>query len=222
MTVDEDEVLLLQKGAHDYFRKPVTNEELENALDRLNQFADKKVQNLLVIVNDEQERKQIVDLLSNQDLKITAVDTGRKALNQINTKDFDCVVLDNSLPDMNLIRFARDMYKNAKNKRVPVVARLSKKLTPAEENEWDELVKMVVLKEVKSNLQLIDETTLFLHSKAENLPSGSREKLVKLHNSDEMIEYKKVLVVDDDIRNIFALTSILERHQMKVIPAENE
>lgn len=119
MTVDEDEVLLLQKGAHDYFRKPVTNEELENALDRLNQFADKKVQNLLVIVHDEQERKQIVDLLSNQDLKITAVDTGRKALNQINTKDFDCVVLDNSLPDMNLIRFGRDMYKNAKNKKFP-------------------------------------------------------------------------------------------------------
>ncbi|WP_438496099.1 HAMP domain-containing protein [Paenibacillus sp. IHBB 3054] len=221
MTVDEDEVLLLQKGAHNYFRKPVTNEELESALDRLNQFADKKAQNLLVIVHDEQERKQIVDLLSNQDLKITAVDTGRKALNQINTKDFDCVVLDNSLPDMNLIRFVRDMYKNAKNKRVPVVARLSKKLTPAEENEWDELVKMVVLKEVKSNLQLIDETTLFLHSRAENLPPSSKEKLVKLHNSDEMIEYKKVLVVDDDIRNIFALTSILERHQMKVIPAEN-
>lgn len=98
---------------------------------------------------------------------------------------------------------------------------MSRKLTPAEESEWDELVKMAVLKEVKSNLQLIDETTLFLHRKAENLPSGSKDKLVKLHHSDEMIESKKVLVVDDDIRNIFALTSILERHQMKVIPAEN-
>ncbi|MNY24691.1 Polar-differentiation response regulator DivK [compost metagenome] len=74
---------------------------------------------------------------------------------------------------------------------------------------------------MKSDIQLIDETTLFLHLKAEELPSDLRDKLVKLYNSDEMIEYKKVLVVDDDIRNIFALTSILERHHMKVIPAEN-
>ncbi|KHL92282.1 diguanylate cyclase [Paenibacillus sp. IHB B 3415] len=221
MTVDEDEVLLLQRGAHDYFRKPVTNEELENALDRLNQFADKKTRNLLVAVQNEEERKQIIELLSNPDISLTAVDTARKALNQMNTKEFDCVVLDSGLPEMNLIRFIRDMYKNAKNKKVPVLVHMSKKLTPAEESEWDELVKMAVLKEVKSNLQLIDETTLFLHRKAENLPSGSKDKLVKLHHSDEMIESKKVLVVDDDIRNIFALTSILERHQMKVIPAEN-
>ncbi|MNC32024.1 Polar-differentiation response regulator DivK [compost metagenome] len=199
----------------------MTNEELENALDRLNQFTDKKGRSLLIAVHDEQERKQIVDQLSNQDIKLTVADTGRKALNQINSKDFDCVVLDNNLPDMNLIRFVRDMYKNAKNKRVPVVARLSKKLTTAEENEWDDLVKMAIIKEVKSDIQLIDETTLFLHLKAEELPSDLRDKLVKLYNSDEMIEYKKVLVVDDDIRNIFALTSILERHHMKVIPAEN-
>ncbi|UQZ35549.1 hybrid sensor histidine kinase/response regulator [Paenibacillus sp. PK3_47] len=221
MTVDEDEVLLLQKGVYDYFRKPVTNEELENALDRLNQFADKKTRSLLVAIPDETERKQITGLLSSQDIKITAVDTGRKALNQISSKDFDCVILDNSLPDMNLFRFVRDMHKKAGNKRVPVVVRLSSKLTPSEAEEWDELAKMAVLKEVKSNLQVVDETTLFLHFEAENLPSDSRDKLVKLYNSDEMIEYKKVLVVDDDIRNIFALTSILERHHMKVIPAEN-
>lgn len=98
---------------------------------------------------------------------------------------------------------------------------MNRKLTPEEETEWDELAKMAVLKEVKSDAQLIDESTLALHRKAENLPPLSRDKLVKLYQSDEMIEYKKVLVVDDDIRNIFALTSILERHQMKVIPAEN-
>ncbi|WP_310551571.1 HAMP domain-containing protein [Paenibacillus glufosinatiresistens] len=221
MTVDEDEVLLLQKGVHDYFRKPVTNEELENALDRLNEFADKKGRSLLVAVRNEEERKGIADLLNNPDLKITSVDTGRKALNQINAKDFDCVILDNALPDMDLIRFVRDMHKNAKNKRVPVLVRLSRKLTPDEENEWDELTRMAVLKEVKSNVQLLDESSLFLHLQAENLPAESKERLVKLHNSDDMIEYKKVLVVDDDIRNIFALTSILERHHMKVIPAEN-
>ncbi|MEK3875995.1 HAMP domain-containing protein [Paenibacillus sp. FSL M7-0420] len=221
MTVDEDEVQLLQKGAYDYFRKPVTNEELENALDRLNRFADHTTANLLVAVQDEQERKHIAELLDNPDLTLTLVETGRKALNQLNSKTFDAIVLDSSLADMNLIRFLREMYKNARNKRIPVLVQMNRKLTPEEETEWDELAKMAVLKEVKSDAQLIDESTLALHRKAENLPPLSREKLVKLYQSDEMIEYKKVLVVDDDIRNIFALTSILERHQMKVIPAEN-
>ncbi|NQX45481.1 HAMP domain-containing protein [Paenibacillus tritici] len=221
MTVDEDEVLLLQKGAYDYFRKPVTNEELENALDRLNRFADNTTAKLLVAVRDEEERKHIAGLLDNPDIQLTVVDTGRKALNQLGSKEFGGVVVDSGLTDMNLIRFIRELYKNARNKRIPVLVHMSRKLTPEEETEWDELVKMAVLKEVKSDIQLIDETTLALHRKAENLPPLSRDKLLKLHQSDEMIEYKKVLVVDDDIRNIFALTSILERHQMKVIPAEN-
>ncbi|QJC52084.1 HAMP domain-containing protein [Paenibacillus albicereus] len=221
MTVDEDEVQLLQKGVHHYFRKPVTNEELEQALEQLRLFADKKVRSVLVVVHEAEERKRVLGLLDSQDLKITAVDTARKALSQLSSKEIDCVVLDNSLPDMNLIRFVREMHKNAKNKRVPVVARLNKKLTAEEELEWDELVKLAVLQEVKSDAQLIDATSIFLHRKADSLPADSRSKLVKLHNSDEMIEFKKVLVVDDDIRNIFALTTILERHQMKVIPAEN-
>ncbi|WP_123040323.1 HAMP domain-containing protein [Cohnella candidum] len=221
MTVDEDEIELLRKGVFDYFRKPVTNEELEQALDRLNGIADRTFRTVLVAAHGEEERKEISELLSDEELKIVAVDTGRKALNQLNAKEFDCVVLAPGLPDYNVVRFVREMQKNAKNKRVPVVIHARGKLSQEEENEWDELTKSAVVKEARSNLQLLDETTLFLHRKAERLPAVTKEKLVKLHQSDAMIEYKKVLVVDDDIRNIFALTSILERHHMKVIPAEN-
>jgi HAMP domain-containing protein/signal transduction histidine kinase/DNA-binding response OmpR family regulator len=221
LTVDEDEVALLQKGVYDYVRKPVTNEELGNALEKLGEFAEKAEHSVLIAVKDEQRRKQFVELLDNEDVKIVAVDTGRKALNQLNAKKFDCVLADNDLPDMNGNRFIRDIVKNVNNKHLPIVMHRSKKLTSDEETEWDELTKVAVVKEVKSPVQVMDETTLFLHRKSDNLPARSRDALVKIHKSDEMIEYKKVLVVDDDIRNIFALTTILERHHMKVLPAEN-
>jgi HAMP domain-containing protein/CheY-like chemotaxis protein len=221
ITIEEDEVQLLQKGVYDYIYKPVTMEELENALDKLVGYADKTVHSLLIAVNNEERRKQFVSLLDNKDIKITAVDTGRKALNQLKSKDFDCMLADMDLPDMNMNQFVREMQKNPKNKFKPIVLNRSKKLTAEEENELEELSKISIVKGVKSQHEIVDETTLFLHRKPENLSEGSRETLVKLHQSDAMIEYKKVLVVDDDIRNIFALTTILERHGMKVIAAEN-
>ncbi|MBW7475114.1 HAMP domain-containing protein [Paenibacillus oenotherae] len=220
ITVEEDEIELMRKGVKDYICKPVNNEELDNALDKLNEYADRTVHNLLIVVNDGQRRKQYVEMIGNSDVKIVAVETARKALNQLKAKDFDCVLADNDLPDMNLPKFVREMQLNHKNKYTPVVIHPSRKLTGDEENELEELMKSAVVKEVRSQMQMMDETTLFLHRLAENLPDGAREKLLK-HQSDEMIEYKKVLVVDDDIRNIFALTTILERHNMKVIPAEN-
>ncbi|MCD9021775.1 HAMP domain-containing protein [Cohnella silvisoli] len=221
MTVDEDEIELMKKGVYDYFCKPVTNEDLENALDKLNRYADKAVHQLLVVDNDETRSKETVAMLDNKDVKIIAVDTGRKALNQLNSKPIDCVLVDFELPDMNVFHFIREIQKNGKNKYMPVVIHPSKKLTPQEEKDLDEIMKSAIVKVVKSPVQMMDETTLFLHRKAESLPAESREALEKLHQSDDMIEYKKVLVVDDDIRNIFALTSILERHYMKVLPAEN-
>jgi CheY-like chemotaxis protein len=221
ITVDEVEVQLLHKGVYDYFCKPVSNEVLENAFDKLNLFANKTVQTLLVVINDEQRRKEVVKLLDNKDIKITAVETARKALNQLNTMQFDCILVDNELPDSNVIQFVRSMQKNNKNKYLPTVIIRIKNFTQQEESELDELMKSAVVKVAKSPIQIMDETTLFLHRKAENLPAGSRETLEKHYKSDEMIEYKKVLVVDDDIRNIFALTAIMERHHMKVLPAEN-
>ncbi|MDF2963927.1 MAG: protein DhkJ, partial [Paenibacillus sp.] len=101
------------------------------------------------------------------------------------------------------------------------VLHTSTALTQEQENELEELMNSAVVKEVKSPIQIMEETTLFLHRKVENLPEETRETLVKRQQSDEEFRSKKVLVVDDDIRNIFALTTILERHNMKVIAAEN-
>ncbi|WP_240417659.1 HAMP domain-containing protein [Paenibacillus periandrae] len=221
ISVEEDVIQLMQKGVFDYICKPVTKEDLDNALDKLNSFADKMVRQLLVVVRDEQRRKEFVSMIDNKDIKITAVDTSRKALNQFKTKSFDCVLVDNDLTDMKFIQLVREMQKSSKNKYLPIVINPSRKHTVEEANDLEDLMKTAVVKEVKSSIQILDETSLFLHRKAENLPEGPRETLVKHLQSDAMIESKKVLVVDDDIRNIFALTTILERHSMKVYAAEN-
>jgi CheY-like chemotaxis protein len=221
ITVEEDEIQLLQKGVYDYICKPISKEDLDNALEKLSVYADKTVRNLLVAVKDGTRRKEFVSSIEDKDVKIVAVDTGRKALNQLKSKDFDCIVADNDLADLSIPQIVREMQKNPKNKYKPIVLNSSRKYTSEEENELEEIMKNAVIKEVKTTIQVLDETTLFLHRNAENLPEGPRESLVKMHQSDEMIEYKKVLVVDDDIRNIFALTTILERHGMKVIAAEN-
>ncbi|WP_235439874.1 response regulator [Paenibacillus sp. DMB20] len=221
ITIEEDEVGLKQKGVFDYMCKPVSNEDLENAIDRLSAYAKREFHHLLVVVSDEERRKEIVETIDNKDIGISTAETAKQALNLLRDHDFDCLMTDNDLTDMGVLSFIRELQKNAKNKFLPIVLNRSRKWTTEEEEELEELTKSSVIKEVKSPIQIMDETALYLHRKAENLPEGPRETLVKLHQSDEMIEYKNVLVVDDDIRNIFALTTILERHNMKVIPAEN-
>ncbi|PZE22357.1 HAMP domain-containing protein [Paenibacillus xerothermodurans] len=221
ITVEEDEVQLLQKGVRDYICKPVSREDLSNALDNLNSYADKTVHDLLIAVNNPDQSNQYIELLANDDIKITTVDTARKALAQLKSKEFDCVLACNDLPDLSIAQFVREMQKNPKNKHRAIVLHNLVKMTGEEEQELEELMKTAVIREAKSSTQVLDDTTLFLHRKADDLPDGAKDTLVKLHQSDEMIQTKKVLVVDDDIRNIFALTTILERHGMKVIAAEN-
>ncbi|NBD23264.1 HAMP domain-containing protein [Paenibacillus sp. T1] len=221
ITVEEDAIDLLRKGVADFIRKPVSNEDLERALDRLGANADRGVRQLLIAMHDEQRRGQLVELVAGKDVKITAVDTLRKAANQLKSRPFDCVVVDNDLPDLSLTSIVREIQKNPERKFVPILLHTSRKPEPNEDRELEDLMRLAVLKQAKTWVQLLEDTALFLHRKAENMADTSQEKLVRLHSSDELIAFKKVLVVDDDIRNIFALTTILERHNMHVLPAEN-
>ncbi|CAI6031466.1 HAMP domain-containing protein [Cohnella sp. JJ-181] len=221
ITVDEDKTELLRKGVYDYLCKPVTNDELDIALESLNSFATRSDRQLLVAVKDQERRQQIVESLAGGRLRITAVDTARKALNQIGGKPFDCVVTDGELADMSIPKFVREIQKKSAGRRIPIVVEGGIKLAGEEQEEWEEILRSSVVKEARTAVQLMDETTLFLHRKSEELPEGSREALERIYESDAAIQSRKVLVVDDDVRNIFALTTILERHQMTVLPAEN-
>jgi CheY-like chemotaxis protein len=133
---------------------------------------------------------------------------------------YDCVLIDNSLSDVSCNKLIKEMQKTTKNNLTPIVVNSVRALSPVEETEFEELMRLYVIKESKSPVTLLDETALFLHRRSRDLSASQLEILKKLHQTDQLTS-KKVLLVDDDIRNIFALTGILERQNMKVVSAEN-
>lgn len=223
ITVEEDAVTARQKGVYDYVCKPVSGEELENTLDRLIAYSHNPKPRLLMIESDTKESHDVERLLSGDFGIVERADNAAEAMKQLaeDAEAFECVLTGASLPDQEVLRLVREMSKLPKHKNLPILVQRTSKWTPEQELELEELSKTVVLKQVKSLNRIVDEVSLFLHYRFEELPEETQELLVQLHQSDEMIKYKKVLVVDDDIRNIFALMTILERHNMKVIPAEN-
>jgi CheY-like chemotaxis protein len=152
---------------------------------------------------------------------IVSVGTGGEALELLRTRSFDCVVLDLRLPDVSGFDLLRQMQDDPDLSAVPIVVFTGKELTPDEETEIRKMAKSIVLKGVQSPERLLDETSLFLHTVIDSLPEHKQRMLERLHETDEALIGKQVLVVDDDVRNIFTLSSLLERHGMNVISASN-
>jgi CheY-like chemotaxis protein len=174
---------------------------------------------LLVVEDNPAEQLGIVDLLSYSDVDIRVVGTGAEALAALDDQAFDCVVIDLRLPDMS----GFDVLESLSDKRalndIPVVVFTGKQLSAEEDSRLHQLARSVVLKDVASPERLLDETALFLHRVVANLPADKQKMLERLHQSDDALVDKKVLVVDDDVRNIFALSSVLERRGMSVLAA---
>jgi len=162
-----------------------------------------------------------VQLLAHDDVEVSAAGTGAEALRMLSESAFDCCVVDLRLPDMTGFELLQTMQKNAALRDLPTVVFTGKELTPEEEARLKVVAKSVVLKDVQSLERLFDETALFLHRVVSELPQSKREMIERLHGSNDALRYRKVLIVDDDIRNIFALTSILENHEMDVLTALN-
>jgi CheY-like chemotaxis protein len=219
ISVAEERQRGLRMGAMAYVNKPVTKESLHGAFEKLENFITRGVKNLLVIEDDEVQRGAVVDLIGNGDVKTTAVGTAEDALNELRTKQYDCVVLDLGLPDMN----GFELMERIKSEfgEIPIIIYTGKELTQKEETELRRLADTIIVKDVRSLDRLLDETALFLHRVEQNLPEQKRQMLAQLHKSDPLLAGRKVLVIDDDMRNIFALTSLLERYQMNVVYAEN-
>jgi HAMP domain-containing protein/CheY-like chemotaxis protein/signal transduction histidine kinase len=217
-----DEVLRsLKLGAIAHLSKPVTTEDLGTALTNIGGFLERKVKNLLVVEDNDVERNSIVELIGNGDVHTTAVATGEEALAALARTPFDCMVLDLGLSDMTGFELLEKMRANAATAQIPVIVYTGKELTKKQETELRRVAETIIIKDVKSLDRLLDETALFLHRVEGNLPEPKRKLLERLHNTDPALAGRKVLVVDDDIRNIFALTSILEQYEMDVVYAEN-
>jgi hypothetical protein len=161
------------------------------------------------------------ELVGSNDVLITGVSTAGEALKALKENRFDCMVLDLGLPDMSGFELMEEIKKEPSLRTLPVIVYTGRDLTRKEESQLKRMAKTIIVKDVRSPERLLDETALFLHRVQANLPERQRKMLEQLHKTDEMLASKKVLVVDDDIRNIFAMTSLLERHSMQVVSAEN-
>jgi CheY-like chemotaxis protein/HAMP domain-containing protein len=211
----------LRLGAISYLEKPVSKDALEDAFDKIGKFIDKRVKNLLVVEDDETQRKSIVELVGEDDVEITAVATAQEALQRLAAKDYDCVVLDLGLKDMSGFTLLETIKTNPAMQSLPIIIYTGKELTQAEETQLRRYAETIIVKDVRSPERLLDETALFLHRVESRLPENKRKMLEQLHSADAVFAGKRVLVVDDDVRNIFALTSLLENHGMQVEFAEN-
>jgi hypothetical protein len=210
----------LKQGAFAYLKKPVSKQALTEAFARIQDFVERRVKNLLVVEGDEAQRTGIAQLIGDGDVRTTAVGTGDEALAALRDQPFDCMVLDPSLPDMPGVELI-GRVKKAGHRDLPIIVYTGKDLTEDEEREFDRLGEAIIIKDVKSPERLLDETALFLHRVEADLPEAKKRILRQIHETDPVFADRKVLIVDDDVRNIFALTSVLERHRMRVIYAEN-
>jgi len=174
---------------------------------------------LLVVEDNPAEQLSISELLGHDDIDVKIASTGAEALKVMNDESLDCVVLDLRLPDMSGFDLLERFRDTPSLSELPVVVFTGKDLSPEEDAHLHMLARSVVVKGVESPERLLDETALFLHRVVADLPEEKQRLLDLLHHSDEALIGKKVLVVDDDIRNIFALGSVLERRGMTVLTA---
>ncbi|HEX8353952.1 MAG TPA: response regulator, partial [Pyrinomonadaceae bacterium] len=218
---DEQRQRAIKMGAFTQLQKPVSREDLASAFDDIAAFVQKGVKRLLVVEDDDAQRMSIVELIGNGDVVTTAVASGAEALAALGGEQFDCMVLDLKLPDMTGFELIERIQNELGLSELPIIVYTGKELTEKEETQLRKVADAIIVKEVSSPERLLAETALFLHRVEANLPEPKRRLLEQMHRRDPVLAGKKVLVVDDDVRNIFALTSALESQNMNVLHAEN-
>jgi CheY-like chemotaxis protein len=210
-------------GAFAYLEKPVSREALDGAFQHISTFLDRSVRLLLLVEDDETQRDSIIELVGEgDDVKVTAVRTAEDALTALDGGEFDCMVVDLVLPGDDGIRLIEKVRTRERYRELPIIVYTGKELTPEDEEALKKHTQSVVLKSgVHSPEKLLSETALFLHRVENRLPERSKAMLEAGRHTNASIAGRKVLVVDDDVRNIFAMTSVLEAAGLQVVYAEN-
>jgi CheY-like chemotaxis protein len=209
-------------GAFSYLEKPVSKEALEGAFTHISQFIDKKVKKLLLVEDDKVQQESIADLVAGEDVEVVAVPSAKEALEALDKGDLDSVVLDLVLPDGDGATLLEEIKTQPRFHDLPVIVYTVKDLSKKEEQRLKRYAESVIVKTGTSSPEkLLSDTALFLHRIEEKLPPRARELLKTQREESDKIVGRKVLIVDDDVRNIFALTSVLESHGLDVIYAEN-
>ena len=211
----------IKEGAVEFLMKPIDKKDMEETFTRIENFISRKIKNLLIIEDSENSRKAMRILIGNGDVKCFEACTGKDALIIYQQNHIDCIIIDIGLPDMNGFELIHKLENIKSNNIPPIIVYTGKELTKEENNELQKYAESIIIKGVKSEERLLDETALFLHRTISNLPKSKQLIINNLHDKEIVFHSKKILLVDDDMRNVFALSKILKERGMEVIKADN-
>lgn len=211
----------LQRGAIGYLSKPIQVEDIEAVFNKIEHKLQERIQQVLVVEDDLNNQKAINELLKHKKIDIHSVSTGKEALQLMRSQPFDCVILDLTLPDMTGFELLLQLVVDSEGSIPPIIINTGKELTQEEYKELNQFTDSIVIKGANSPDRLLDEVSLFLHSVHKSLPIAHKEMIRMVRDSDETLKGRKILLVDDDLRNTFALSQILRKHGLDVVMADN-
>ena len=210
-----------QMGAIGYLLKPISMAELGEAFNSIEEFLSKTVKNVLVIVDDQQHQQDILDIVGSDEVEINAVATRVRTQQELQLFTFDCLIIDVDVEQQTGIQIIEQLQHEDNLSQIPVIVYSGRELTEEEEKRLQQCADNLTIKAVRSPERLLDEATLFLHQVETHLPKEKQQMLQRIHNKEAILSHKKVLIVDDDVRNTFALTIFLESKDMEVIVGDN-
>ncbi|WP_245864143.1 response regulator [Paenibacillus donghaensis] len=208
-------------GALAFWKKPSDQAELEASFLQIETYIRRPIKSLLIVEDNKDLRSSLVEFIAHPDVRVVAVGTGREAMEQLASHYFDCMVLDLGLSDISGFDLLEQVKTNRKLQALPVIIYTGKELSKGDEQRLRHYAESIVIKNVKSMERLYDETALYLHRRHADLPPDKQRLIEKLHNPEAAFEGRSILLVDDDMRNIYALSSVLEGYNMNISFAQN-
>jgi CheY-like chemotaxis protein len=217
---EENRALALKRGARSFLLKPLNNDMLTDLFEDIVAYHNKEKRSILVVEDNEIDSSQIAKMHDDESMIVTIAETGKKALEYVNKEDYDCIILDYLMPDMTGTDLIHEISK-AKKKLTPVIVYSAKDFNKIELNTVNLNSTSLVVKGVNSIERLLEETVSHLHINHKNLAADKRRIIEHVRNKEDILTGKNILVVDDDVRNLFALTTVFERFNINVITAES-
>jgi len=221
MSAADSSLDAMRMGAIGFLTKPVTLEKVEETFSKIENIITRPVRKLLVVEDDEVQSQSIRELIGNGDVETEIVPTGAQAYEALTTRHFDCMILDLGLEDMSGFELLDQIRKNPDCSNLPVIVYTGRDLSQEEDRQLRQYTDSVIIKGVKSPERLLEESALFLHRVEADLPKEKQNMLRLVHDKEKVLAGKTVLLVDDDMRNVFALSSVLEDKNMNIIIARD-
>src|SRR5690606_9702032 len=219
---EENRLLAMHRGARSFNLKPLSTEAMQTLFSDILEYHEKRQKRLLIIEDNEIDSSQVVRILENGDvLAMDIATTGNMALEMIRENDYDCVIVDYMLPDIGGLELVSQITTNSRNPMLPIIIYSARDFSPKEKTQLKQYASRILLKDVSSLDLLLEEAVMLLHIDHKDLIPEKRRLIENLRSKNDVLTNKKVLVVDDDVRNLFALTTAFERYKIQTVTAES-